>query len=120
MPYAKGYVQLVEQTEPFQDLLEGITTELSDLRTELDQLKTEVRADLEGLKTVQEETTAAVNAIATRLESSFDVIVADHKKRLYGASTDEKPTDGIEAGSTFYEYDTQDIYMFTGEEWLVQ
>ncbi|MDD4721871.1 MAG: hypothetical protein PHR07_03895, partial [Acidaminococcaceae bacterium] len=33
--------------------------------------------------------------------------------RYMGVSTDEKPTDG-DAGSTFYETDTHDLYMFNG------
>lgn len=43
----------------------------------------------------------------------------------YGLSTDTKPVaDGLN-GSTFYEIDTRDLYMYnedgnTGEEWVKQ
>lgn len=39
---------------------------------------------------------------------------------LRGKSTDTKPTDGIPNGSSFFEMDTSDVYMFDGdtETWL--
>lgn len=40
--------------------------------------------------------------------------------RLYGLSTDAKPTDGVENGTTFVEIDTSDEYYFNeeGTEWV--
>lgn len=42
-----------------------------------------------------------------------------------GKSTDTKPTDEynnvvIENGSSFYEMDTQDLYMYDGTTWIKQ
>ena len=35
-----------------------------------------------------------------------------------GMSTDDKPTEGVLAGSMFLELDTIDLYYYDGEEWL--
>lgn len=39
-----------------------------------------------------------------------------------GLSTDTKPTDSVPNGSTFYEMDTQKVYMFDAENqlWIEQ
>lgn len=41
---------------------------------------------------------------------------------LYGLSTDEKPLDKIPNGSSFYEMDTQRVFLFDEENkrWLQQ
>lgn len=40
----------------------------------------------------------------------------------YGKSTDEKPTEDVQNGSTFYEIDTQKVFMFDEETatWIEQ
>lgn len=45
-----------------------------------------------------------------------------YSAELKGLSTDTKPTDGIPNGSTFYEINTQDVYMFDEENqtWIKQ
>ena len=39
-------------------------------------------------------------------------------KDFRGASDDTKPTEDICEGSTFYEWDTGDLYMFDGTAWV--
>lgn len=41
------------------------------------------------------------------------------KKEFYGNSTDTKPINNIEKGSTFYEFDTEIAYIFNGTTWQV-
>ena len=36
---------------------------------------------------------------------------------LRGTSEDDKPTEGVEVNTKFYELDTNDEYYFTGETW---
>lgn len=52
-------------------------------------------------------------AITNRLVHSTNYV------ELEGLSTDDpKPTEGIGVNSKFYELDTNDVYYFTGEEWV--
>ena len=37
----------------------------------------------------------------------------------YGNSTDEKPTENIIVGSTYFEIDTVEVYMWDGTSWVV-
>lgn len=37
-------------------------------------------------------------------------------KRFIGLSTDTKPTD-VAVGSTFFEYNTKDRYIYNGTNW---
>jgi len=39
---------------------------------------------------------------------------------LYGKSTDIKPTTGVITGTSYYEIDTQDLYMWDGTAWVYQ
>ena len=54
------------------------------------------------------------------------VIVKEGKEYIYcdftGKSTDTKPTTGIANGSTFYEMDTQELYMLDADTmtWIKQ
>lgn len=41
-------------------------------------------------------------------------------KDLRGSKDEEKPTEDICPGSTFYEWDTGDLYMFDGTDWIKQ
>lgn len=42
-------------------------------------------------------------------------VTNDRCFRFRGLSTDEKPTDNVGNGSTFFEIDTSDIYIFNEE-----
>lgn len=55
--------------------------------------------------------------IYERLNEDFHVIIQEHRMELYGNSTDSKPTD-VKIGTVFFEYDTGDVYMFTGTGWV--
>lgn len=53
------------------------------------------------------------------------VVNPDNTRTIYGVSTDSKPTTNynnfdIEAGDTFYEVDTKDVYMWSGSAWVKQ
>lgn len=37
----------------------------------------------------------------------------------YGKSTDTKPTSNVKIGSTFFEIDSKEVYMFDGTSWVV-
>lgn len=39
-------------------------------------------------------------------------------KRYIGESGDSKPTEGVPAGSTFHETDTNDDYIYDGSSWV--
>jgi hypothetical protein len=41
------------------------------------------------------------------------------KKDFYGYSYETKPTANIEKGSTYYEFDTTNAYIFNGTAWVV-
>lgn len=52
-------------------------------------------------------------------------VPAGNNKRyqeLFGLSSDTKPTDHIATGSSFWEVDTQKLYMFneTSNSWVAQ
>ena len=40
-----------------------------------------------------------------------------YTRDFIGNSDDEKPTVGIPVGSSFYETDTGDTYIYDGEQW---
>jgi len=40
--------------------------------------------------------------------------------RFIGLSTDTKPTTNVEAGATFFEYDTQNLFLYTGANWTLK
>jgi hypothetical protein len=40
--------------------------------------------------------------------------------RYQGLSGDSKPTTGVPAGSTFYELDTGNTYIFDGSSWVLK
>lgn len=41
-------------------------------------------------------------------------------KRYIGLSGDSKPTDDTPVGSTFYETDTGNTYIFDGSSWILR
>jgi hypothetical protein len=47
------------------------------------------------------------------------VILIENIKRYLGVHADTKPTSGIPVGSTFFETDTKDLYVFDGTNWEV-
>jgi hypothetical protein len=44
-------------------------------------------------------------------------LVVEPVKDFIGLSTDVKPTQGVFTGSTFYETDTKDYYLWDGANW---
>lgn len=48
---------------------------------------------------------------------SSQVLIAGNKNEYFGKSTDVKPTSNIVIGSTFFEIDTKNVYMFDGSVW---
>jgi hypothetical protein len=46
-----------------------------------------------------------------------NVILAGNLMQYFGKSTDTKPTYNIIKGSTFFEIDTTNCYMFDGNTW---
>ena len=61
-------------------------------------------------------------------ESKQDEIIVELQKPIkldgstmeyYGNSTDEKPTENIIVGSTYFEIDTVEVYMWDGTSWVV-
>jgi hypothetical protein len=49
----------------------------------------------------------------------MSVTFSNHDEvKLYGLSTDNKPTTGIPNGSTFEESDTHIVYFYTGADWV--
>ena len=61
-------------------------------------------------------------------ESKQDEIIVELQKPIkldgstmeyYGNSTDEKPTENIITGSTYFEIDTSEVYMWNGTSWVV-
>ncbi|MCP3025420.1 hypothetical protein [Halobacillus sp. A5] len=47
-------------------------------------------------------------------EGTFKPIIS---MEYYGTSDETKPTDGVVKGSTFYEFDSGDTYIFDGDSW---
>lgn len=54
------------------------------------------------------------------VNENYSVYPKAHEYR--GLSTDVKPIEDVPNGSTFYEMDTQDLYMFDSDAsaWIVQ
>ncbi|MBB6446446.1 hypothetical protein [Bacillus benzoevorans] len=51
-------------------------------------------------------------------EDGTIVNIADKfSMELYGLSTDTKPTTGLIVGTTFFEIDTTNVYMWDGSTW---
>jgi hypothetical protein len=73
--------------------------------------------------------TSIVNILTgTSTESKQDEIIVELQKPIkldgstmeyYGNSTDEKPTENIIVGSTYFEIDTVEVYMWDGTNWVV-
>src|SRR5699024_8327432 len=64
------------------------------------------------LNTVIENQTEQINLLTSLLEKQ-----ENKPSELYLLSTEEKPLDVIK-GSTVFEIDTQNIFMFDGEGWM--
>ena len=51
--------------------------------------------------------------------SDFNAIKTINPRELYGYAADTKPTTGIMVGSTFYEFDTKNLYIYNGTTWML-
>lgn len=61
----------------------------------------------------------AVTDMADKLDKTLDVEIVGNSMRLYGTSDDDKPDeDDLDVGTTFFETDTGDAYIYTGDEWV--
>lgn len=58
------------------------------------------------------------NPIPQQFDPVADAYSPLTKKDFYGSSTETKPTTA-EKGSTFYEFDTGNAYIYTGSSWVV-
>jgi hypothetical protein len=58
------------------------------------------------------------NPIPQQFDPVKDDFVPLTKKDFYGDSTESKPVN-VDKGSTFYEFDTGNAYIFTGSTWVV-
>lgn len=66
--------------------------------------------------------------VGASTEAKQDEIIVELQKPIkldgstmeyYGNSTDEKPTENIIVGSTYFEIDTVEVYMWDGTSWVV-
>ena len=107
-------IQIQKQTEQ-------LTKQDEQIAKQVDQIANQETAIQELIKANTKNDTQITNQneIKTRLDSEFDVIINDNVMELYGNSADSKPTSNIKIGTTFYEYDTKNVYMYTGIDWVM-
>lgn len=56
------------------------------------------------------------NEIKLAIENIYN---KDTTQTYYGLSTDTKPTENIIIGSSYFEIDTTEVYMWNGTSWVV-
>ena len=49
----------------------------------------------------------------------MSVNLIDRPEEYIGLSSDTKPTSNITVGSTFFETDTSNVYIFNGTAWSI-
>lgn len=58
------------------------------------------------------------NPIPQKYNPATDAYEPLMEREFFGNSTETKPT-SVQKGSTFYEFDTGNAYIFTGSTWVV-
>lgn len=98
------------------DILDKANTQITNQESVIGHLQTMINK--QNQQTANQVTQISnQDEILARLQETFDVVINGNVMELYGSSTDTKPT-GVKIGTTFFEYDTTDAYMYTGSMWV--
>lgn len=118
--------QISKQNEQIDNQLTSISnqeTMLTRLQTAIGKLDEQITnqstmvSNQSAMIGNQETQMTNQQMIVSRLEETFDVVINGNTMELYGSSSDTKPTD-VKIGTTFFETDTGNAFIFTGSQWV--